>query len=109
MIAKLPGTVLIKAALAISAGVILLASLPFPASAAPKPELRELRGRIDALQKELDSKEGAKADASDALKTSERAISDINYRLRDLATQQQDHQRHPGQPGAAKRKPAADG
>ncbi|WP_173059235.1 murein hydrolase activator EnvC family protein [Sulfurimicrobium lacus] len=67
----------------------MLSSLPFPASAAPKPELKELRGRIDALQKELDSKEGAKADASDALKTSERAISDINYRLRDLSTQQQ--------------------
>ena len=85
MISKLP-----KSALALSAGALLLASLILPASAAPKPELQELRGRIDALQKELDSKEGAKTDASDALKTSERAISDINYRLRDLSTQQQD-------------------
>lgn len=89
MISKLPGTLFTKAALAISAGAFLLASLSLPASATPKPELKELRGRIDALQKELDSKEDAKADASDALKTSERAISDINYRLRDLATQQQ--------------------
>ncbi|MEN6586533.1 MAG: peptidoglycan DD-metalloendopeptidase family protein [Sulfuricella sp.] len=89
MTAKLSGTSVIKAVLTIFAGAILLASLSFPASAAPKPELKELRGRIDALQKELDSKEGAKADASDALKTSERAISDINCRLRDLATQQQ--------------------
>jgi len=85
VISKLP-----KSALALSAGALLLASLILPASAAPKPELQELRGRIDALQKELDSKEGAKTDASDALKTSERAISDINYRLRDLSTQQQD-------------------
>jgi len=77
-----------KTALAISAGALLLASLPL--SAAPKPELQELRGRIDALQKDLESKVGAKADASDALKTSERAISDINYRLRSLSTQQQD-------------------
>lgn len=85
MISKPP-----KSVLALSAGALLLASLILPASAAPKPELQELRGRIDALQKELDSKEGARTDASDALKTSERAISDINYRLRDLATQQQD-------------------
>ncbi|MDD5404837.1 MAG: peptidoglycan DD-metalloendopeptidase family protein [Sulfuricella sp.] len=84
------GAALTKAALALSAGMILQASLPFPASAAPKPELRELRGRIDTLQKELDSKEGAKADASDALRTSERAISDINFRLRELAAKQQE-------------------
>ncbi|MDP2785190.1 MAG: peptidoglycan DD-metalloendopeptidase family protein [Sulfurimicrobium sp.] len=90
MISKLARSVIIKTALAISAGALLLAGLTLPASAAPKPELQELRGRIDALQKELDSKEGAKTDASDALKTSERAVSDINYRLRDLATQQQD-------------------
>jgi len=89
VISKLPGALFTKAAFAILAGAFLLASLPLPASAAPKPELKELRGRIDALQKELDSKEGAKADASDALKNSERAISDINYRLRDLAAQQQ--------------------
>jgi len=89
VISKLPGTSFTKAALAILAGAFLLASLPLPASAAPKPELKELRGRIDALQKELDNKEDAKADASDALKTSERAISDINYRLRDLSMQQQ--------------------
>lgn len=89
MISKLPGTLFTKTARAISAGAIVLVSLLPAASAAPKPELKELRGRIDALQKELDSKEDAKADATDALKTSERAISDINYRLRDLATQQQ--------------------
>lgn len=90
MISKLPKNVFIKVAIALPAGALLLASLPPFASAAPKAELKELQGRIDALQKELDSKEGTKADATDALKTSERAISDINYKLRGLAAQQQD-------------------
>lgn len=72
------------------ASTLVLAGLPLPSLAAPKPELQELRGRIEALQKELDSKEDARADASDGLKTSERAISDINHKLRDLATQQQE-------------------
>lgn len=68
----------------------MLACLPLSSPAAPKPELQELRGRIEALQKELDSKEDARADATDGLKTSERAISDINHKLRNLATQQQE-------------------
>lgn len=67
----------------------LLLAYARPATAAPKPELQELRGRIEALQKELDSKEDARADAADALKTSERAISDINHALRDLSGQQE--------------------
>lgn len=74
----------------ISAGGIVLASLAVSASAGSKPELQEIRVRIEALQKELDSKEGAKSDASDALKTSERAISDINHTLRNLVGQQQE-------------------
>jgi septal ring factor EnvC (AmiA/AmiB activator) len=52
--------------------------------------LQELRGRIEALQKDLDSKEDARADATDALKNSEQAISDINLKLRKLAAQQQE-------------------
>ncbi len=76
--------------LIISASVMTLACFAVPASAASKPELQEIRVRIEALQKELDSKEGAKSDASDALKTSEQAISDINHSLRNLSGQQQE-------------------
>lgn len=76
--------------LAFLAGTLVSVFLAGHAVAAPKPELQELRGRIEALQKELDSKEDARADATDGLKTSERAISDINHKLRDLATQQQE-------------------
>ncbi len=74
---------------AIRAGILALACLGTHASAAPKPELQELRGRIESLQKALDSKEDAKADAADELKTSEQAISEINSELRDLTRQQQ--------------------
>ncbi len=70
-------------------GILALACLSTHAFAAPKPELQELRGRIESLQKSLDSKEDAKADAADELKTSEQAISAINSALRDLGRQQQ--------------------
>ena len=73
-------------------GVLALSCLSTPAPAAPKPELQELRGRIESLQKALDSKEDAKADAADELKSSEQAISSINSALRDLTRQQQSTQ-----------------
>jgi septal ring factor EnvC (AmiA/AmiB activator) len=40
-----------------------------------------LRGRIEALQQELERKEGAKKEAADALRDSERAISQANRAL----------------------------
>lgn len=79
-----------RTAIVLFAGALVLACPPLPARAAPKPELQELRGRIEALQKELDSKEDARADATDVLKSSERAISGINLKLRTLAAQQQE-------------------
>ncbi|MBZ0105802.1 MAG: peptidoglycan DD-metalloendopeptidase family protein [Sulfuricella denitrificans] len=68
---------------------LALACLITHAHAAPKPELQELRGRIDTLKKSLDSTEDAKADAADELKASEQSISSSNNTLRDLARQQQ--------------------
>jgi septal ring factor EnvC (AmiA/AmiB activator) len=56
-------------------------------SGAKEKELRELRGRIEALQKRLAETEGSKTEAVDALKESERAISEANRVLRDLAQQ----------------------
>src|SRR5690606_20675678 len=45
----------------------------------------ELRARIQALQKEIDSQESSRQDAANALKESESAISSTNRRLAELA------------------------
>lgn len=70
---------------------LLLAPLPtFAAASNPgeaQDELRELRGRISAMQKKLAASEEIKSEASDALRESERAISEANRELRDLARQ----------------------
>ncbi|MBM3357896.1 MAG: peptidase M23 [Betaproteobacteria bacterium] len=73
---------------------LLVISLAWPGAAhaaagsgAKEKELRELRGRIEALQKRLAETEGSKTEAVDALKESERAISEANRVLRDLAQQ----------------------
>ncbi len=47
-----------------------------------------LRERIEALQKEIDSREAARKEAADALRESESAISRINLRLRELGDAQ---------------------
>lgn len=65
----------------------MLAAIAAPAHAAPKDELEELRGRIGALQKQLAESEESKAEAGDALRESERAISETNRKLFQLAEQ----------------------
>jgi septal ring factor EnvC (AmiA/AmiB activator) len=62
------------------------------AAAAPKQELDEVRGRLQALQKELRESEESREEAVDRLKASERAISDANRRLRGLGRQRKDLQ-----------------
>jgi len=59
------------------------------ADAAPKDDLSSLHERIKALQKDVESAEDKKADATDALKQSEQAISNANRKLRELAQQQE--------------------
>ncbi len=49
-----------------------------------KDELRELKARIDSVQKKLADAEESKSEAADALQQSERAISDANRGLSDL-------------------------
>jgi septal ring factor EnvC (AmiA/AmiB activator) len=56
----------------------------------PTDQLKELRGRIDSLQKQLTESEESKSEAADALRETERAISDANRRLFELAGQQRD-------------------
>jgi septal ring factor EnvC (AmiA/AmiB activator) len=58
-----------------------------PNAADAKRELQQLRGRIEALQKQLASSEESRNEAADALRESERAISDANRELADLSGQ----------------------
>jgi murein hydrolase activator len=69
--------------------LLLLASADVVAAGAGvrEKELRELRGRIEALQKGLAEAEDLKTEAVDALRESERAISETNRALRDLGSQ----------------------
>jgi septal ring factor EnvC (AmiA/AmiB activator) len=57
---------------------------------ANKENLKQLQNRIKALQQDLASKETSKTEAADALRDSERAISETNRILATLAQQQID-------------------
>jgi septal ring factor EnvC (AmiA/AmiB activator) len=73
---------------ALVAAGLIVAALSAPAAAQPRDdELRELRGRIEALKKELAAAEGARAEAADALRESETAISEANRALRELGAE----------------------
>ena len=65
--------------------------MTWPAMPAPPTpsadELRELRARIEALKKEIAAAEGNRAEAADALKGSEEAISAANRELKNLTDQ----------------------
>lgn len=73
----------------------LLLCLPILAAWQPaaadsrQAELHELRGRIQALQRELEKASEERGEAADALRQSERRISDLNRSLRGLAAQQE--------------------
>ena len=63
-------------------------SLPVGVFAASNSdELKELRARIEALRKEISAAEGNRAEAADALKGSEEAISTANRQLKELTDQ----------------------
>ena len=76
------GRVLLIAATLCAAGAATAATAP------PKEELSQLRGRIEAMQKRLAAAEGARSEAADGLRDSERAMSESNRSLRDLAAKQ---------------------
>lgn len=58
------------------------------AYASQQEELDNLRKRITAMQREMDKTSESKSEAADALRESERAISDSNRKLAELAEQQ---------------------
>jgi septal ring factor EnvC (AmiA/AmiB activator) len=71
--------------------VFLLAALcALPAWGQSKDDLRELRARIEGMQKELAASEESREDAADGLKESERAISDASRQLAELTTRQRE-------------------
>ena len=59
-----------------------------PAYAADKADLDALRGRIEALKKNLSGTEENRSEASDGLRESERGVSDANRVLRNIGGQQ---------------------
>lgn len=59
------------------------------ARAGRQEELENLRERITAMQRELEKTGESRSEATDALRESERAISDSNRKLAELAAQQQ--------------------
>ena len=91
------------------AGVVFLLLLASPdakpaGAGAKERELRELRGRIEALQKSLAEAEESKSEAADALRESERAISETNRALRELGAQSRETQRQLAVLGAESRR-----
>lgn len=66
----------------------LATSLQAAPDAGRQEELNGLRSRIKALQEELEQANEDKSEVSDALKHSERRISDVNRGLRDLEIRQ---------------------
>jgi len=70
------------------AALLLSAGGARSAPAVSNESLQELQKRIESLKQELDRTEGAHAEASDALKESEQAISDANRKLHELNQQQ---------------------
>jgi septal ring factor EnvC (AmiA/AmiB activator) len=73
-----------------TAGLLLIAALAagvedLEAEQPKQDELRDLRQRIERLKEELDAAAGTRAQAADALRESETAISAANRRLRGLA------------------------
>lgn len=59
------------------------------ADANKQEELENLRKRISTMQHEMDKTSESKSEASDALRDSERDISNANRKLKELVTQQQ--------------------
>ncbi len=68
--------------------VICSLTLVGTAYASQQDELGNLRKRIAAMQREMDKTSESKSEAADALRESERAISDSNRKLAELAEQQ---------------------
>lgn len=91
---------MLPALLAFALSLVLLAGAWKPAQAAPSERQRQkqvaeqeraaLRGKLSGLRREIERTESARSHASDALAASERAISDANRALAELAQEQRE-------------------
>ena len=72
---------------AVLALALLLAGAQ-PAGAADKAELETVRDRIESLKKDLSGAVEDRAEASDALRASERGVSEANRKLRNVRARQ---------------------
>ena len=73
-----------------TAGALLLAAFSFGSQAGPQDELKDIRSRIEALRKQLTESESSKAEAADALKDSERAVSETSRKLYQISGQRRE-------------------
>ncbi len=69
---------------------LFMMSVSAAARAGPQDELKDIRSRIEALKKELRESEDSKADAADALKDSERAVSETSRKLYQISGQRRE-------------------
>lgn len=70
--------------------ILYCLTLTGTAYAGQQEELANLRNRIAAVQREMDKTSESKSEAADALRESERAISNSNRKLAEIAAQQHD-------------------
>ena len=70
-----------------AATALFLVAVSAGALAGPQDELKDIRGRIEALRKQLTESESSKAEAADALKDSERAVSETSRKLYQISGQ----------------------
>jgi septal ring factor EnvC (AmiA/AmiB activator) len=68
--------------------ICLSAAAQAAPDAGKQDELKDVRSRIQALQEEMEHTNEDKSEVTDALKHSERRISDVNRGLRDLESRQ---------------------
>jgi len=69
---------------------LIMMAVSAAALAGPQDELKDIRGRIEALRKQLTESESSKAEAADALKDSERAVSETSRKLYQISGQRRE-------------------
>ena len=69
---------------------LFLAAVWSTTQAGPRDELKDIRDRIEALRKQLTESESSKAEAADALKDSERAVSQTTRKLYQISGQRRE-------------------
>jgi septal ring factor EnvC (AmiA/AmiB activator) len=70
--------------------LLYLGAIPLATQAAPADELKRIRDRIEALQKQLTESETWKSEAADALKDSERAVSQTSRKIYEISGQRRE-------------------